>query len=593
MRLPAGLRFADDRLLLEQLRLIYSNMAVTVLPTFPAIFLLYWTIVNDSNRHALLWWAAGVLATSAYSMFNARRRLVQVLVASDAPKLAVELFVSIAVGGLSWGALAFGVLGNTTVIGNTIVISVLAGVAGGAVALLSPVFLVFAAFVVPLVGLTVSKLFALDDPAYAAFGLITLIYSGVLLMQSYVGGLAISAAIKLSFENLLLLRQTEVSQKNAELANTAKSKFLAAASHDLRQPVHAQGLFLEVLSRTDLSVHQARVLASARLASQASSDMLNTLLDFSRIEAGVVQPMAAPFKLQTLLHKIENDLAPLANAKGLVYRTRETSVMIDSDASLVEMVLRNLVSNAIRYTDQGGVLVACRQRQGVALVEVWDTGIGISVENQLEIFREFHQLGNPERDRRKGLGLGLAIAQGLCKTLGHDLSLQSKPMRGSVFRIALPIALAAPFAAPSPPVEAANGALQARPDWMRGVHVLVIDDDDAVLAGMSDLLQLWGCSVDMANTIEQALVLVARQSPDVLISDYRLRSERTGAQAIAEIRDLLGVQVPALIITGDTAPERLREALSSGVSLLHKPVAPDQLHKVMLELLVDRTRAPA
>ena len=353
----------------------------------------------------------------------------------------------------------------------------------------------------------------------------------------------------------------------------------------MRQPVHAQGLFLEVLSRTELSPHQTRVLASARLASQASSDMLNTLLDFSRIEAGVVHPMTAPFELQILLHKIENDLAPVANAKGLVYRTRETSTMIYSDASLVEMVLRNLVSNAIRYTDQGGVLVACRQRQGVALVEVWDTGIGISAENQLEIFREFHQLGNPERDRRKGLGLGLAIAQGLCKTLGHDLSLQSKPKCGSVFRLALPLSQVLPFVAPTIGADAVNTTLQRKADSLRGVHVLVIDDDDAVLSGMSELLQFWGCSVETANTIEQALVLVQLQTPDVVISDYRLSSRRTGAQAITEIRDLLGVQVPALIITGDTAPERLREALSSGVSLLHKPVAPEQLYKVMLSFL--------
>lgn len=577
MLAPAWLRLAENRILIEQLRLVYANMTLTVLPTFPAVALVCWTLVNERNRTALLLWAVAVTATNAYSIFDARCNLSRGLVALEAPLLLRKLLISIGIAGVSWGALAFGLLGKTTAIGDAVVISVLAGIAGGSVALLSPVFWAFVAFVVPLVCLTAAKLLQLDDPAYVAFGFSSLLYVCTLIAQSYMGSLAVRGAIELRFENLALLRQTEIAHRTAEQANTAKSRFLAAASHDLRQPIHAQGLFLEVLSHTSLTPHQAYVLSSARLASQASAEMLNTLLDFSRIEAGVVDPQKAPFKLQSLFYKVENDLAPLANAKGLVYRSRETTVVIDSDASLVEMVLRNLVSNAIRYTERGGVLVACRMQRGLAVVEVWDTGIGIAAQNQAEIFREFHQLGNPERDRRKGLGLGLAIADGLAKTLGHTLSLRSTPNQGSVFRLALPIRIS---------TGEASGSLGAEGPWTRadsltGVRVLVIDDDEAVLLAMQHLLGSWGCIVCTADSIDRAVALAQRQAPDVVLSDYRLRGHQTGLQAIGMLRKLLGAHLPALVVTGDTAPERLRETLGSGVPLLHKPLAPEQMKKAL------------
>ena len=363
----------------------------------------------------------------------------------------------------------------------------------------------------------------------------------------------------------------------AEQANQAKSKFLAAVSHDLRQPIHAQGLFLEALSHTELSAHQNKLLANARAASDASSEMLSTLLDFSRIEAGVVKPQLRPFRLQPMLNKVENELAPQADMKGIVYRTRETNLEVRSDPALVELILRNLVSNAIRYTWHGGLLVACRKHGSQVLLEVWDTGIGIAPEYQEDIFREFFQLDNPERGRIKGLGLGLAIVKGLARTLGHELSLASTPQRGSVFRLALPVA---------------TGSLPAKQTgWTQNktllpnTRVLVIDDDETVLAGMGHLLREWGVECDTAESIEDALALARAHAPDMVICDYRLREQRTGLDAIAALRELLGDAFPALLITGDTAPEPLREAQSSGIPMLHKPVSPSQLHRTLMEVL--------
>ena len=365
-------------------------------------------------------------------------------------------------------------------------------------------------------------------------------------------------------------------KQRAEDANAAKSKFLAAASHDLRQPIHAQGLFLEVLARTELTAQQRELLANVSAASNASAEMLNTLLDFSRVEAGVIEPQMLAFRLQPLLNKIEREFEPQADAKGLAYRSRETALVVQSDPALLELILRNLVSNAIRYTERGGLLVACRKRGDRAVLEVWDTGIGITHAHQQEVFREFHQLGNPERDRRKGLGLGLAIADGMARTLGNGLSLASTPQRGSVFRLALPIAT-------ERPVE----ALDRRQNKSRILvaHVLVIDDDETVRAGMLQLLHDWGCECEAAESIEEALTLARTRAPDVVISDYRLREQRSGLEAIAALRELLGDTLPALLITGDTAPDRLREAQASGIPLLHKPVSPGKLYRGLVTVL--------
>ena len=432
-------QISEDHLLEEQLRLLVRNVMPSLFTTFPLVGILVWVLSVDSNWMHLLAWAAAVIASRLLTVWHARRTLVADLSSGRARRELVVLMLLNALDGVVWGALAWVALDGSTLVNGVLVMSVMAGVANSAMSALAvvpPVFFAFGLFA--LSGLAL-KLWLMPDPAYGALAWISAVYIAVLLAQARISADAARAAIHLRFENMSLIERLRVetnkaleAHREAELANLAKTKFLAAASHDLRQPIHAQGLFIDVLSNTSLSPYQREVLASTRSAWLASSDMLNTLLDFSRIEAGVVHPTARPFYLQNLLYKIENDLAPLADAKGLVYRSRETTMAVNSDATLVEMIVRNLVSNAIRYTERGGVLVVCRRHGNGVAVEVWDTGIGIAQVDQEDIFSEFHQLGNPERDRNKGLGLGLAIAQGLAKTLGHDLTMSSRLGRGSM-----------------------------------------------------------------------------------------------------------------------------------------------------------------
>ncbi len=370
------------------------------------------------------------------------------------------------------------------------------------------------------------------------------------------------------------MQKAEMARYEADLANTAKSRFMAAVSHDLRQPIHALGLFLGVLQTTTLSARQREIVTNVRAAADASSEMLHVLMDFSRIEAGAISPSIRSFPLQALLSKIEHEFLPQAQAQHLSFRVRPTDVLVSSDPSMLEMILRNLVSNAIRYTTEGGILLACRRQGGMAVLEVRDSGIGIDPSQHQEIFREFHQLGNPERDRRKGLGLGLAIVKGLAEALVLPLSLVSTPGRGSVFRLTLPMASA---------VAGVAGAIESKPVEQRtGARILLIEDDEIVRASTCQQLQDWGFVCKVAESIADALAISRHFRPELVISDYRLRNYCTGAEVITALSQQAGQQLPALLITGDTAPERIREALSFGIPLLHKPVTPEQLHQQIL-----------
>lgn len=369
-----------------------------------------------------------------------------------------------------------------------------------------------------------------------------------------------------------LLQQAKI---HAEQANLDKSKFLAAASHDLRQPIHALCLFLDVLANTELNEQQLKLLSNIRSASDATRDMLNTLLDFSRIEAGVIEPRRQVFSLQSVLDNLTNDFQHQAEAKGLRYRARATKLCAYSDPMLVELILRNLLSNALRYTEQGSVMLACRVRGDAICIEVRDSGIGIAPEEQRNIFREFHQLGNPERNRSKGLGLGLAIVDGLVRTLQHQLTLHSAPAHGSVFSLTLPRAES--ILQTAEPLVLAAKKLHAR--------VLVIEDDVAVSEGMLQLLQNWGCDCIAADSARQALQLARLHDFDLVISDLRLGGSQSGIDAIMAIRAELGRAVPALLVTGDTAPHSLRMAQSSGIDLLHKPVLPGRLYQQVVAQL--------
>ena len=370
----------------------------------------------------------------------------------------------------------------------------------------------------------------------------------------------------------------------AERANLAKSRFLAAASHDLRQPLQATNMFVAALKAMASDAESGEIIAAIQDSLRATNDLLDALLDVSRLDAGVVQTKPREFAIGDLLERMETEFVPAAAAKGLALCVVASSVAVRSDPALLDRILRNLLSNAVRYTVSGRVLAGCRRRGSDLRIEVWDTGIGIPEDKLEAVFEEFTQLGNPERDRTRGLGLGLAIVERMARLLGHRIEVRSRPGQGSMFAVEVP--LGGPCAAAEPP---------PRPDAaaLTGALVVAIDDDPVQLAALGVLFRRWGCEVVAAASAGEVLARLseAGRPPDAIVADYRLRGSATGAEAIAALRAKLGWDVPGMILTGDTEPARLIEARASGFELLHKPVDPDRLRRVLRGLL-SATAAP-
>ena len=365
-----------------------------------------------------------------------------------------------------------------------------------------------------------------------------------------------------------------------EAANLAKSRFLAAASHDLRQPLHALNLFVAQLGGETDQAEQARLIARIDASVAAMNELFNALLDTSKLDAGVLAPSVSEFPVDHLLKRVEMTFAAATREKSLRLRVVSSDAFIRSDFILLERILLNLVSNAIRYTVRGGVMVGCRRRGGVLRIEVWDSGVGIPDDQRSNIFREFYQLPVAERDR-SGLGLGLAIVDRLCRLLDHPIELASRLGRGSRFTVMVPVAVPRRLTEQTP---------QAAIDQAVGKLIMVIDDDTRVLDGMRGVLTSWGCSVVTAGSEAAALACVSahKTPPDLIISDYHLADGANGIQVIEQLRRVLRAPVPAFLVSGDTAPELLREASARGYHLLHKPVLPITLRATISQLLKNR-----
>ena len=367
-------------------------------------------------------------------------------------------------------------------------------------------------------------------------------------------------------------------KEEAERAAMSKSKFLASASHDLRQPLQSLFLFSGALHGHVQGEKGMMALRHLESGLDALKGLLDSLLDVSRLDAGVVKPTLEDFPMALLLDHIAAGYAPAARGKGLDWRMEGCPQNIRSDRVLLGRMIRNLVENAIRYTERGGISISCSTVGDHMRIAVADTGIGIPGEHLPRIFEEFHQVGNPERDRSQGLGLGLAIVQRIGQLLGHPVTVRSTPGEGSVFTIEVPLGAtqrsAEPLQAALGPAAAAGGEERL---------AVVVDDDAIVLLGLQAILREWGYEVLIAGSGQQAVdkLRAANRKPDIIIADYRLREGKVGTDAILEIRGLFDSDIPAIVVTGETGPECQRDAVRHGFGLMHKPVTPRQLAGAM------------
>ena len=399
-----------------------------------------------------------------------------------------------------------------------------------------------------------------------------------------VGGLGVIASrnfkelVGLRLQTIDLAEGLRVQKELAERANVAKSNFLATASHDLRQPIHALGLFVGVLRNVAMPAEGLRLVEQIEASAAAMDSLFSALLDISRLDAGIVEVRPRAFHIQPLLDRICRDHVEEAQAKGIALVSAKCRAVVNADPILIERIVRNLVSNAVRYTSQGRVLVGCR-RGAELRVEVWDTGPGIPLDQQEAVFQEYFQLGNPERNREKGLGLGLAIVKRLADLVGSDLRLRSQPGRGSCFSMSIPFA-------PRDMLELEGGGESPTVSSARAL-IVVVDDEIAIREAMAALLSSWGHEVITAGSGEEVLARMAScpERPGLVVCDYRLRAGETGIDVIDALRSEYNEAIPAMLITGDTAPDRLVEARASGLLLLHKPVPNGKLRAAVANLI--------
>jgi two-component system, sensor histidine kinase len=383
----------------------------------------------------------------------------------------------------------------------------------------------------------------------------------------------VAGAQRVRQQNDELVAQLRNQVALVEAANTEKSRFLGAASHDLRQPMHALGLFAAALEKElRATPHHPKVISMAR-AVDALEDSFGAMLDVSRLDAGVVEPNLQSFPIRDIFRRLHMHCAGHAEERGLSLRFKAGGKLVTSDAPLLERILGNLVHNAIRYTEEGGIVVVARTRAQQTSVEVWDTGVGIAADELPKIFNEFYQVGNPGRDRTRGLGMGLSIVKRLVALLGHELEVKSTPGRGTVFRVLLQQTELADMQS----MVLGADTIPSAPEEDR--TILVIDDEEAVRAGMKELLESWGFTVLLADTIGQACAGVRRHAGviDMVVSDLRLAGDEDGIRAIAEVRQHYGAPLPALLITGDTSAAEVKRAHDSGHPVLFKPVRPRDL----------------
>ncbi len=422
-----------------------------------------------------------------------------------------------------------------------------------------------------------------------------------LLGGNYRQAMARVIDLKLQLSELLVQLRNEKSaadaaRNRAEIANRAKTQFFAAASHDLRQPLHAMGLFAQALRERTRESDVAPLVNSINESVNALEALFSELLDITRIDSGAIEVNPRDFRFGDMLHRLKLHFEASAFEKGLALRLRGASRTIFADPLLVERIVRNLVANAIRYTEDGTVLVGCRQRGNKVQLQVWDTGCGIEPAEQLRIFDEFYQVrdaAGTSPNQRKGLGLGLAISRRLAGLIDAPLHLRSWPGRGTVFTLELPAGRSE--AARSAAAQASAPAPQLT---LHGTRIVIVEDDPRVLAGLSALLSGWGATPRAFSRVADCVawaqdIATVEATPDLAIVDYRLEDGRDGVQALQALRARFGAALPAIMVSASTLSDVQALAQAHNFHLLVKPVLPNKLRALIAyKLQAAATAAP-
>lgn len=384
-----------------------------------------------------------------------------------------------------------------------------------------------------------------------------------------------------------LNRQLRQARDAAEAANHSKDKYLAAASHDLLQPLNAARLLVDTLRERGLPAAELQLVERTHLALEGAETLLTDLLEIARLDQSAIRPDLDDYSLDELLAPLASEFEEVARAAGLALRARIPRLAVRTDARLLSRILRNLLSNACRYTERGSVLLGARRRGGKVRLEVWDTGRGIPADQLQAIFLEFNQLDAGRASERRGVGLGLAIVDRIAGILGYRIEVHSTPGRGSLFAIEVPL-----VRKPARPAPGEAIARVSAGDPLPGRRLLVVDNETEILFSMSALLGQWGCEVLTATDLEGARKALDGRAPDAILVDYHLDHGATGCQLLGALREDYGAEIAAVMITADRSDDCRRALARLGVPLLNKPLKPGKLRAALSALLGEAQGAP-
>jgi signal transduction histidine kinase/ActR/RegA family two-component response regulator len=564
-----------DPVLAEILGQHFSDYRRSLVASMPFGFMAVWLIWGTLPVGLVIGWLAGYTATSGSRLALSYAFDAPIAGDDDVRRRMQFAIAGHALGGLSWGVLGTAALvlapsHHENALAIFFIVVVFATYQAADHARYEPAYNAWMLFaLVP--NVLAAALQA--DPIYHVLGGMGALFLLIITITGRRSNELMLEGIAKRLENARLLQDLLVQKEALAEANHAKTRFLAAASHDLRQPMQAVVLLVESLQERVHEPAVRRIVESIRTSVIAMSALLNELLDISRFDAGTVKPQVSSFPVTQVLDRIRSSFAYAATQKNLSFRVRRSSVVIETDPILLYRILVNLLNNALRYTRTGGVIVGCRRRKEGLLIEVWDTGIGIPEDKFDDIFREFHQLANPQRDREQGLGLGLAIVERTGKLLGHPVKVRSRVGKGSVFSMVVP------YGDPSQ-VRSSERARAA--DSLEGLAVLVVEDENEIRSAMTVLLEGWGCRVAVAVNgvdVDRALAKESMQ-PHAILADYRLPGNETGIAVIERLRGRFP-DAAGIVITGDIAPEVLTAAEAARLHLLHKPLRPARLRSLL------------
>jgi len=575
--------------LLEQTKALYRGLPGVMFGTFTVTLLALLLLWSEFDRTLLSIWYASSLTVSLLRWRSWSRFKKSELTVENSRAWIHKMVFWTFMSGLHVGLMLLLFTSQDHLYHLIIVTGIYGGFIGSAVASIAlyyPAYLLFATpptvlFLIKsvimgsvILGQTGDSVFT-----YTAAGFI-LVFFGVLTAIARNTQFSFNRMSELAYENKRLVNEVIKQKETAENAVLAKTQFLAAASHDLRQPMHALGLYVGAFDHDKLDKDSNRIVSKIQLSTDALNELLNSLLDISKLDANSVDNVPQDLNVEPLLETIIGQYLSRAKTNNTnITLNSSTGMCVHCDRTLLTRVIRNLVDNAVKFTHNGHIALVAEQKQNSIVLAVKDTGLGIAAKEQENIFKEFTQLDNPERDRQRGLGLGLAIVQRLCELMSVKIELDSQLGEGSCFTLTLPLAKGTnELAAESKPVTRLK---------LLNEIIVVIDDETEIREGMCRMVERWRATVVDAESADEAITKLDELGlePSLILSDLRLRENQNGIDAINKIREEFNSDIAAILITGDTSPEQIELADASNIPVLNKPVGPALLHDAIQSLL--------